>query len=51
MIESNAGRTTAVGLTADLGAGLLTLSSSESQRVHTTVLPNQFRRAAARPPT
>jgi lipopolysaccharide export system protein LptC len=51
MIESNAGRTTAVGLTADLGAGLLTLSSSESQRVHTTVLPNQFRRATARPST
>jgi len=47
MIDTNAGRTMAVGLTADLAAGLLELSSNETQRVHTTVLPSQFRRDSA----
>jgi lipopolysaccharide export system protein LptC len=47
MIDTNAGRTLAVGLTADLTAGRFRLSSDETQRVHTTVLPSQFRRDAA----
>jgi len=47
IIDTNAGRTQAVGLTADLASGLLTLSSDETQPVHTVVLPSQFRRATA----
>lgn len=43
MIDSNAGRTKAVGLTADLGRSVLNLASSETQRVHTIVLPHQFK--------
>ena len=45
MIETDAGRTTAVGLAGNLGTGLLQLSSNDSQRVHTIVLPNQFKLA------
>lgn len=46
MIDTSAGRTTAVGLAGDLEAGLLKLSSDAAQRVHTIVLPNQFKRAS-----
>jgi hypothetical protein len=49
MIDTNAGRTRAIGLTADLDAGLLKLSSDRKERVHTIVLPGQFRRAHAHP--
>ncbi|NJN50755.1 MAG: LPS export ABC transporter periplasmic protein LptC [Gammaproteobacteria bacterium] len=45
MIDTNAGRTRAVGLAGDLNAGLLKLSSGGDQRVHTIVLPDQFKRA------
>ena len=43
MIDTNAGRTKAVGLAADLERSVLHLASSESQRVHTIVLPFQFK--------
>lgn len=43
MIDSNSGRTRAVGLAADLRRSVLDLSSSETQRVHTIVLPFQFK--------
>jgi lipopolysaccharide export system protein LptC len=49
MIDTNAGRTKAVGLAGDLDAGLLKLSSDGAQRVHTIVLPNQFKPASKRP--
>ncbi len=43
MIDTNAGRTKAVGLAADLERSVLDLSSNETQRVHTIVLPFQFK--------
>jgi lipopolysaccharide export system protein LptC len=43
IIETNVGRTKAVGLEGDLQSGLLNLFSSSEQRVHTIVLPNQFK--------
>ena len=43
MIDTDVGRTTAVGLRGDLQRGLLKLSSSPQQRVHTIVLPAQFK--------
>jgi lipopolysaccharide export system protein LptC len=43
MIDTDVGRTTAVGLRGDLQRGLLKLSSSAQQRVHTIVLPGQFK--------
>jgi lipopolysaccharide export system protein LptC len=43
MIDTDVGRTTAVGLQGDLQRGLLNLSSSAQQRVHTIVLPGQFK--------
>jgi lipopolysaccharide export system protein LptC len=43
MIDSNAGRTKAVGLSADLNRSVLNLQSDENQRVHTIVLPHQFK--------
>lgn len=46
MIDTSAGRTMAVGLAGDLDAGTLNLSSDAAQRVHTIVLPNQFKRAS-----
>jgi lipopolysaccharide export system protein LptC len=49
MIDTSAGRTEAVGLSADLDGGVLRLSSDASQRVHTTLLPSQFRRDDAKP--
>lgn len=45
MIETIAGRTSAAGLVGDLNTGVLKLSSDGSQRVHTIVLPRQFKRA------
>ncbi len=49
IITSSSGRTTAAGITGDLKSGLLTLSSSSSQRVHSIVLPGQFKLSAAQP--
>ena len=43
IIESNFGRTTAVGLNGDLQRGRLNLFSDATQRVHTIVLPGQFK--------
>lgn len=43
MIDTNAGRTKAVGLAADLERSVLKLSSNETQRVHSIVLPFQFK--------
>ena len=43
MITTHAGRTHAVGLQGDLDKGLLHLFSDAEQRVHTIVLPDQFR--------
>lgn len=43
MIDSHAGRTTATGLKGDLQRGLLQLSSSDRRRVHTILLPDQFK--------
>lgn len=50
MITSNSGRTSAAGLSGDLKSGLLKLSSSATQRVHTVVLPGQFKRAPVHTP-
>jgi len=43
IITSSSGRTTAAGITGDLQSGLLTLSSNSSQRIHSIVLPGQFK--------
>ncbi len=43
MIDTDVGRTTGVGLRGDLKRGVLKLSSSGRQRVHTIVLPGQFK--------
>ncbi|MGE0625251.1 MAG: LPS export ABC transporter periplasmic protein LptC [Pseudomonadales bacterium] len=43
MITTHAGRTRAVGLEGDLDQGLLKLFSNETQRVHTVILPDQFK--------
>ena len=43
MITTHVGRTTAVGLQGDLDQGLLQLFSDEEQRVHTVLLPDQFK--------
>ena len=43
MITSHAGRTTAVGLKGNLDRGLLHLFSNAEQRVHTILLPDQFK--------
>jgi lipopolysaccharide export system protein LptC len=47
MIANNSGSTSAVGLSGDLNSGLFKLSSSSTQRIHTVVLPGQFKRNAA----
>ncbi len=39
MIDTNVGRTKAVGLTGDLATGVIKLGSNAKQRVHTIVLP------------
>ena len=44
MIDTQVGRTKAAGLRADLTNGVLNLSSAEHQRVHTIVLPEQFKK-------
>ena len=43
MIDTDVGRTLAVGLEAYLERGLLKFSSTADQRVHTIVLPGQFK--------
>ena len=43
MITTHAGRTTAVGLQGNLNQGLLQLSSNDERRVHTILLPDQFK--------
>ena len=50
-IDSSSGRTDAIGLTGDLGTDLLKLSPNAKHRVDTTILPNQFKNALARPPS
>ena len=45
MIDTKVGRTQAAGLTADLQTGLLNLTSNSRQRVHTIVLPEQFKKS------
>src|SRR5262245_9771031 len=49
MIQTAAGRSYAAGMSGDLNTGLFKLKSIESQRVHTVVLPEQFRRATNKP--
>lgn len=44
IIDTTSGRTRAVGMSGDLNTSLL-LSSSASERVHTIVMPGQFKRA------
>lgn len=44
-IDTEVGRTQAGGLTIDLDTGILNLNSSATQRVHTIVLPEQFKDA------
>ena len=44
IIDTEVGRTVAAGLSADLNSGVLQLSSSDTQRVHTIILPEQFKR-------
>jgi lipopolysaccharide export system protein LptC len=48
IIETASGRTSAVGMSGDLNTSLLKLSSSTSERVHTIVLPGQFKRATTK---
>jgi lipopolysaccharide export system protein LptC len=48
IIETTSGRTSAVGMSGDLNTSLLRLSSSASERVHTIVLPGQFKRATTK---
>lgn len=43
MITTHAGRTRAVGLQGSLDQGLLKLFSNHEQRVHTVILPDQFK--------
>ena len=45
MIDTEVGRTRAAGLRADLASGVLSLKSSDEQRVHTIVLPEQFKKS------
>ena len=44
MIDTPAGRTTAAAMRADLLNGTVFLSASEIERVHTIVLPEQFKK-------
>ena len=43
MIDTDVGRTQAIGMKGDLQRGLLNLFSRSDQRVHTIVLPKQFK--------
>jgi lipopolysaccharide export system protein LptC len=45
MIDTNVGRTKAGGLRADLESGRLELTSGPTLRVHTIVLPEQFKKS------
>ncbi len=45
MIDTDIGRTRSAGLRADLKSGVLFLSSNDTQRVHTIVLPEQFKKS------
>lgn len=45
MIDTSVGRTKAAGMRANLETGLLMLTSSSTQRVHTIVLPDQFKKS------
>ncbi|XOV84287.1 MAG: LPS export ABC transporter periplasmic protein LptC [bacterium] len=47
MIDTQVGRTRAAGMQAFLDTGLLKLMSNETQRVHTIVLPEQFKKPAS----
>ncbi len=47
MITTHAGRTKAVGLQGSLSKGLLKMFSSDEQRVHTVILPHQFKAPAS----
>ena len=47
MIDTQVGRTRAGGMQAYLDTGLLKLMSNETQRVHTIVLPEQFKKSAS----
>ena len=44
MIDTQVGRTMAGGMQTDMATGLLILRSSPTQRVHTIILPEQFKR-------
>ncbi|MCR9261548.1 MAG: LPS export ABC transporter periplasmic protein LptC [Pseudomonadaceae bacterium] len=46
MIDTQVGRTRAAGMQAYLDTGLLNLMSNKTQRVHTIVLPEQFKKSA-----
>lgn len=46
-ISTHAGRTRAVGLSGSLDRGLLQLFSDDEQRVHTIILPDQFKKPDA----
>ena len=43
MIDTDVGRTQAAGMSADLETGVVSLTSDSQQRVHTIVLPEQFK--------
>ena len=45
MIDTEVGRTSAHGMEGDLARGLLKLFSNTDARVHTIVLPDQFKHA------
>ncbi len=47
MIDTQVGRTRAGGMQAYLDTGLLNLMSNGTQRVHTIVLPEQFKKSAS----
>ena len=51
IIDTNSGRSSAVGLSGDLNSSLLKLSSIASERVHTIVMPDQFKRATTTKPS
>ena len=44
MIDTEVGRTKAAGMRANLESGVLSLISAQHQRVHTIVLPEQFKK-------
>ena len=44
-IDTEVGRTVAAGMSTDMQTGVITLSSNATQRVHTIVLPDQFKKS------